>query len=124
MFRSRACMMMELDVPSMSRSLTGGMLYACRWWVRINVGSIKQSEDPESTRDLRMAFGSISEVMEMMSESGSERADALSVRGFAQGSLTQSSGRAGSRGLLNLFPSQNRMMRTGPDHSWPLMRLR
>ena len=113
--------MTELDVPSMSQSLTGGMLYVHWWWVRTNVGLIKQSEDPESTRDLRMAFRSISEVMEMMSESGSERADALSIRGFAQGSLIQSLGRAGSRGLLNLFPSPNWMTRTGPDRSWPLM---
>ena len=109
--------MTELDVPSMSWSLTGGMLYVCRWWVQTNVGSIKQSEDPNSTRDLRMAFGSISEVMETVSESGSERADALRIRGFAQGSLTQSLGRAGSRGLLNLSPSPSQMMRTGPDCS-------
>src|SRR5882724_566566 len=107
----------ELDVPSMSRSLTGGMLYAHRWWVRMNVGSIKQSEDPESTRDLRVAFGSILEVTEMMSESGSERADALRIRGFAQGSLMQSLGCAGSQGLLNLFPSPGRMTRAGTDRS-------
>ena len=49
----------------------------------MNVGSIKQLENPESMRDLRMAFGSISEVTEMISESGSERVDALSIRGFA-----------------------------------------
>ena len=49
----------------------------------MNVGLIKQSEDPESTRDLRVAFGSISEVTETMSELGSERADALRIRGFA-----------------------------------------
>ena len=49
-------MMMELDVTVMSRSLTGGMLYVCRWWVRTNVGSIKQSEDLESIRALRMAL--------------------------------------------------------------------
>ena len=88
--------MMELDVPSMSQSSTGGMLYVHRWWVRINVGLIKQLEDLESTRALRMAFGSISEVMETMSESGSERVDVLSIRGFTQGSLRQSSGHAGS----------------------------
>ena len=76
-------MMMELDVPSISQSLTGGMLYASRCWVQMNVGLIKQSEDLKSMRDLRMDFGSVSEVMEMMSESEFERADGLSTRGFS-----------------------------------------
>ena len=76
-------MMTELEVPLMIQSLTGGMPYVSRCWVQMNVGSIKQLDDLESTRDLRMAFGSILEVTEMMSELGSERADALSIRGFA-----------------------------------------
>ena len=111
--------MTELEVPSMSQSLTGGMPYAGRCWVRMNAKLMKQSDDPESTRDLRIVSRSLSEVKESVSESGFARADALSIRGFARGSLTQSSGRAGSQGLLKLFPSPNRMMRTGPDRSWP-----
>jgi len=64
---------------------------------------MKESDDPESTRDFRTIFGRVSDVKESVSESGFERADALRVRVFAQGSSTQSSGRAGSRGLLSFF---------------------
>jgi len=45
--------MTELEVPSMSQSLTGGMPYAGRCWVQMNAESMKQSDDPESKRDLR-----------------------------------------------------------------------
>ena len=90
-----------------------------RCWVQMNAESMKQSDDLESTRDLRIMSGSLSEVKESISESGFKRADALSIRGFAQGSLMQSSGCVGSQGLLNLFPSLNWvMMQTGPDRSW------
>src|SRR5467141_1027639 len=81
---------------------------------------MKESEDPESTRDLRIMSGSVSEVRERVRESGFERADALRVMVFARGSSTQSSGRAESRGLLSLFSSPSRMTRTCPVQSWML----
>ena len=86
----------------------------------MNVESMIQSDDLESTRDLRIVSGSLSEVRESVSESGFERADVLSISGFAQGSLRQSLGHAESQALLNLFLSLNWVkMQTGPDHSWP-----
>ena len=74
--------MTKLDVPSMSQSLIYGMLYVCRCWMQTNVGSVKQSDDLVSTRDLIIISGSLSEVRESVSESGFERADVLSTRGF------------------------------------------
>src|SRR5882672_11842881 len=71
----------------------------------MNAESMKESEDPESTRDLRVIFGRVSDVKEIVSESGFERADALRMRNSAQGSSTQSSCHAESRGLLSLFSS-------------------
>ena len=44
---------------------------------------MKESEDPESTRDLRIVSGSVLEVRESIRELGFERADALSVVVFA-----------------------------------------
>ena len=75
--------MTELELPPMSQSLTGGMPYAGRCWVQMNVELMKQSDDLESTRDLRIISGSLLEVNERISESGFERVDALSIRGFA-----------------------------------------
>ena len=63
---------------------------------------MKELEDPESTREFRSISGRVSEVRERVSESGFERADALRVRVFAQGSSMQSSGHAESLGLLSL----------------------
>jgi len=88
--------MTELEVLLMNQSLTGGMPYVGRCWVQMNAESMKQLDDPESTRDLRIVSRSLLEVNESISESGFKRADALSIRGFAQGSLMQSSGCEGS----------------------------
>ena len=44
---------------------------------------MKESEDPESTRDFRTMFGRVSDVKESVSESGFERADELRMRNFA-----------------------------------------
>ena len=43
---------------------------------------MKESEDPESTRDLRVVFGRVSDVKGIVSESGFERADALRMSNF------------------------------------------
>src|SRR5882724_5683457 len=108
--------MTELEVPSMSQSLTGRMPYVGRCWVQMNAELMKQSDDLESTRDLRIVSRSLLEVRESVSESGFERADVLSIRGFT----LMHSGCVGSQGLLNLFPNPNWVkMWTGPDHSWP-----
>jgi len=48
----------------------------------MNSESMKELDDPESTKDLRIVSRSLSEVRESVSESGFERADALSIRGF------------------------------------------
>ena len=95
--------MMELEVPSMCWSLIGGMPYAGRCWVWKNAESMKELEDPESTRDCSVVCGRVSELRERVSESGFERADALRVKVFAWGSSMQSLGYAESQGLFSLF---------------------
>src|SRR5882724_3036572 len=81
---------------------------------------IKESEDPESTRDFKIISGRVSDVRERVSESGFERADALRVRVFARGSSMQSSGHVESRGLLSLFLNPCRKTQICPDHIWML----
>src|SRR5882672_1161574 len=78
---------------------------------------MKESEDPESTRDLRAIFGRVLDVKEIVSESGFERADALRMRNSARGSSTQSSGHAESQGPLSLFSSPSWWTRTCPVRS-------
>jgi len=48
----------------------------------MNAESMKQLDDLESTWYLRIISGSLLEVRESMSESGFERVDVLSIRGF------------------------------------------
>src|SRR5882724_9365777 len=81
---------------------------------------MKESDDLESTRDFKTISGRVSDVRKRVSELGFERADALSVRVFAQGSSMQSSGCAESRGLLSLFSNPCRKMQTCPDQTWTL----
>ena len=45
----------------------------------MNTESIKESEDPESTRDVRTRFGNESDVNESISKSGFKRVDAPRV---------------------------------------------
>src|SRR5882724_8047063 len=86
----------------------------------MNTESIKESEDPESTRDFKTISRRVSDVRERVSESGFERADALRVRVFTRGSSMQSSGRAESRGLLSLFSNLCRKTQICPDQTWML----
>src|SRR5882724_4984632 len=86
----------------------------------MNTESIKESEDPESTREFKTISGSVSDVKESVSESGFERAEALRVRVFTRGSSTQSSGHAESRGLLSLFSNLCRKTQIFPDQTWML----
>jgi len=88
----------------------------------MNIESMKQLDDLESTKDLRIVSVRVSEVRERVSESGFKRAVALRVTEFAHGSSTQSLGHVGFQGLLNLFLGPNQVkMWTGPDHAWPWM---
>ena len=59
----------------------------------MNTESIKELEDPESTRDVRIRFGNEWDVSESISESGFERADAPRVTIVARWRSAQSSGR-------------------------------
>src|SRR5882724_3052338 len=86
----------------------------------MNTESIKELEDLESTRDFKTISRRVSDVRERVSESGFERADVLRVRVLAQGSSTQSSGRAESQGLLSLFLNPCRKMQICPDQIWTL----
>src|SRR5882724_2082073 len=81
---------------------------------------MKESEDPESTRDFKIISGRVLDVRERVSESGFERVDALRVMIFAQGSLTQSSGRAKFRGLLSLFLNPCQKTQICPVQTWML----
>ena len=90
--RSRVWVMTELEVPSIRCSWIGGIRVVDRWLVETNVESINESEDLESTRDVRTRFGNGSDVNESISESGFERADAPRVTIFAWGSSVQSLG--------------------------------
>ena len=55
--------------------------------------SIKESEDPVPTGDVRIRFSSESDVNESISESGFERVDVPRVTIVTRGSSAQSSGR-------------------------------
>ena len=55
----------------------------CWKMLSLNKHRMKESEDPESTRDFKIISGRVSDVRKRVSESGFERADALRVRVFA-----------------------------------------
>jgi len=61
---------MELHVPSMRWSLMGGMVYTARWCFSTNPVSMNESEDPESTRDIRGMLGISLAVIGIMRVSG------------------------------------------------------
>ena len=103
--------MVLFNEPSNKQRATRRVVDVFRWWVSINLESIKQWVDPESTRAqngilLRWSWLRIKrEVRETKSEWGLEKADALSqIRLVAiQGSSMQSSVCAESWGLLSIF---------------------
>ena len=61
---------MELQVPSIRRSLIAGMVYAARWCFSTNPESMNESEDPESTRDISWVLGMVLDVTGIMRASG------------------------------------------------------
>src|SRR5882724_11688442 len=81
---------------------------------------MKESEDPESTRDFKTISGRVLEFRKRMSQSGFERVDVLKVRVFAQGSSMQSLGHVESQGLLSLFWNPCRKTQICPDQTWML----
>ena len=105
-----------LDEPSNKRRATGEVADVFRWWVSINLESIKQWVDLKSMRAwnrilLRWSWPRIKEeVREIKSEWGLERVDVLSRIGLivAQGSSTQPSVCVESWGSLSIFPRVSR----------------
>ena len=81
----------------------------------MNAELIKESEDPESTSDLRTVSRRELEVKESVSESGVKRVDVLRVTVLTQGSSMQSSSHMGSQGLLSLFLILSWVMQGSPD---------
>ena len=57
---------MELQVPSIRRSLIAGMVYAARWCFSTNPESMNESENPKSTRDISWVSGMVSDVTWIM----------------------------------------------------------
>jgi len=94
---------MELHVLSIRRSLIGGMVYAARWCFSTNPMSMNESEDPESTRDIKGKSGIGSAVIGIMRASGVVMEALRVMIVCARMGETQPSGGAGLGGLLNLF---------------------
>ena len=61
----------------------------------MNAESMKESDDPESTKEFRIIFGRESVVKGNVSESGLERVETYSVTVLAQWVLAQSSSPTG-----------------------------
>ena len=61
----------------------------------MNAESMKELDDPESTKEFRVVFGRESVVKGSVSESGLERVDMYSVMVLSQWVLMQSSSRTG-----------------------------
>ena len=94
---------MELQVPSIRRSLIAGMVYAARWCFSTIPESINESEDPESTWDISWVSGMVLDVTRIKSASGVVM-EALRVTIVcARTDETQPPGGVGGWRLLNLF---------------------
>ena len=104
---------MELQVPSIRRSLIAGMVYAARWCFSTNPELMNESEDPKSTRDISGISGIDLEVTRIMRVSGVVM-EALRVTVVcARMGDTQPLGGAGCWRLLNLFlPPRRRILVT------------
>ena len=92
-----ACVMMELEVPSKSRRVIGGIGFVWSLCLVLKWVSMKQWVELESTRALRGWLAILSELSGTMRELD-EKADALSL------TSTQSSTHA-EGGLLSIFLS-------------------
>ena len=96
--------MTEFEVPSNSRSGIGGIGIVRSLWTEVNVKSMKQCVEPESTRVVMIIFGAKVEVSWSVKEFGLERADALRhSSAIAPTRSTQPWSGAGAQGLLPIF---------------------
>ena len=104
---------MELQVPSIRRSLIAGMVYAARWCFSTNPELMNESEDLKSMRDISGISGIDSEVTGIMRASGVVM-EALRVMVVcARMGDMQPPGGVGCWRLLNLFlPPQRRTLVT------------
>ena len=94
----------EFEVPSNSQSGIGGIGVVRSLWTEVNVESMKQCVEPESTRVVMLIFGAEVEVSWSVKEFGLERADALRrSSAIAPTRSTQPWSGAGAQGLLPIF---------------------
>ena len=94
----------EFEVLSNSRSGIGGIGVVRSLWMEVNVESMKQCVEPESTRVVMIIFGTEVEVSWSVKEFGLERADALRrSSAIAPTRSTQPWSGAGAQGLLPIF---------------------
>ena len=94
----------EFEVLSNSRSGIGGIGVVQSLWMEVNVESRKQCVEPESTRVVKIIFGTEVEVSWSVKEFGLERADALRrSSAIALTRSTQPWSGAGAQGLLPIF---------------------
>lgn len=114
---SRASLvMMALAEPSRRRSRTGGISKVTILFFEIKVGSTKQCDEPQSRRARKMVLKvrTKSEETEMVKDSGSKRAEALSRASLtARSGTTQPSARARIGRLLVIFSGRPKI-RTFP----------
>ena len=94
---------MELQVPSIRRSLIAGMAYAARWCFSMNPESTNESKDPKSTRDISRVSGMVSDVTGIMRALGVVMEVLRVIIVCAQTDEMQPPGGAGGWRLLNLF---------------------
>ena len=108
--------MIEFEVLSINHNLIGGMPHVRRWWIFMEVESMNQLEDPESTRDARETLGKVSEDSDSIRESGFERADVLTVTSDVPAWLGLK-----AMALAWLFMALAfKILRPGQSHQWRL----
>ena len=91
----------------------------------MNVESMKQSEDLESTRDLRAVSERVSEIRDRVSESGFERVASVESDGVHMREFNAILGSHKVSMISQYFPGSNWVKTwTGPDHAWPWMWLK
>jgi hypothetical protein len=102
---SKACVIVELQEPSISLSLIGGMGYMGRSWSCMKRGSIKQCVEPQLIRVvIEIELGRRGEERDICRELGSERVDVYIQKSlYAQCGVTQPSVCAEVGGLPTIF---------------------
>jgi len=109
----------RIGSPLMSWSLLGG----CHLLKMLSLNKYRINERVGRSgihKGFKIISGRVSDVRERVSESGFEQSGCVKSDDFAQGSLTQSSGRAKFRGLLSLFSNPCRKTWICPVQTWML----